>query len=78
MASIQISDFPDDLYIILEAQAKRTQSSIDDVIISVLKQAISYERLEALERITERRRSIKPNPESQSSLEMLREDRERD
>ena len=82
MATLYVRNFPDDLHKrVKELAAKRRRSFGAEVVVLVAKAVQSEQdtgqRLEALNRIAERRRNFKLPPGAQDAVSMLREDRER-
>ena len=84
MIDLLIEGIPDDLYARYQRLAQQHQRSLSDETIYLIEQAVNEEdileqRREALDRIAERRRHLPPTPpDAPTSLEMLREDRDRD
>jgi len=83
MATLYVENVPDDVYKALKRQAKKNGSSIASEVIALLKQWIPTEaelkrRREFYDRMAELRNTPSPGPGPfPSTLEMIREDRER-
>ncbi len=82
MSTLYVRDFPDELYLKVKDRAQRRRRSLSAEVVTIIDQTIKRDAareasLEALERITERRRSYAPPPDAIDSLTMLREDRAR-
>lgn len=82
MATLYVRNFPEELYERLKAVAAERRRSVSAEVVVLVEQALESEqavsrRLEALERIGERRRRFKMPPGAQDTLSMLREDRDR-
>lgn len=82
MATLHVRDIPDELYQAIQDLAAREQRSTGAEVTILLEKALDHEALrtrgsEALDRITRRRRSLKPAEGASDSLALLREDRAR-
>ncbi|HKI24846.1 MAG TPA: hypothetical protein VKA07_00895 [Candidatus Sulfotelmatobacter sp.] len=83
MATLYVENVPDDLYKALRKRAKKNGGSIASEVIALLKQWVPTEadlkrRREFYNRLAEFRAAASPGPGPfQSTLEMIREDRER-
>jgi antitoxin FitA len=82
MPTLYVRDVPDELYQKVKDRAQRRRRSLSAEVVTIIDQMIERDAareasLEALERITERRRSYTPPPDAVDSLTMLREDRAR-
>jgi hypothetical protein len=79
MATLYVEDIPDDRYEALYELAKRNQGSIAEEILALLQENVPTEKarrqaIRRLEKLTFTSNSTTPMP---SSLDMIREDRER-
>jgi len=79
MPTLYVRNLPDDLHKRIRSRAARKRRSLGAEVIVLLEGALKTEddrerRLQALERIAERRRAM---PKSSDSLDLLREDRNR-
>jgi plasmid stability protein len=82
MATLYVEDIPDDRYEALYELAKRNQRSISEEILALLQENVPTEKeiearreaIRRLEKLTFTSNSTTPMP---SSLDMIREDRER-
>lgn len=82
MATLYVRDFPDELHQRVKKLASHRRRSLSAEAIYLIEQALRQEAsreasLEALDRITERRRSYKGPRPSVDSVTLLREDRNR-
>lgn len=82
MATIYARNCPEDLYEKVKARAAASRRSLGAEVVVLLDQALSSDdpvkrRLQALERIAERRRRNPQPPGAVDTLTLLREDRAR-
>jgi len=80
MATLHVRSVPDELYAELQELAALSNTSLSAEVVSLLQRGVeqrkeSAQQLEVLARI--RRRSFRPPPGAPTSLELLREDRDR-
>ena len=80
--TLYVRDFPDDLHRKVKRLAARRHRSLGAEVIVLLDEALKNEelmdrRIQALNRIEERRRSYVPTGKEVDSLILLREDRDR-
>ena len=80
MATLHVRSVPDELYAELQELAALSNTSLSAEVVSLLQRGVeshkrSKEQLNTLDRISRRR--FKPPPGAPTSLELLREDRDR-
>lgn len=82
MATLYVRNFPDELYERLKKTAAQRRRSVAAEVVVLVDKAMDAEeaasqRLQALERIAERRRRNPQPPDAVDTLTLLREDRAR-
>lgn len=82
MPILYVRDFPADLHIKIKSLAGKSHRSMSAQVVVLIDEALKLEdiqavRVDALERIAERRRSFVSPPRATDSLTLLRVDRDR-
>jgi plasmid stability protein len=82
MATLYVRNFPDELYHTLQELAGKGQRSIGNEVIELVADAVQRiqlrnRRMAAMQRIEEGHSRFRPSVDGMSTLDLLREDRER-